>query len=198
MPEADPKTRLVLASASPRRRELLGCLGVPFEVMAPDIDEAPRPAEPPQEYVLRVAREKAEVVASRVGPALVLGADTAVVLGDEILGKPEDPSHAAAMLRRLAARTHRVLSAVWLHGPKPAGRVVETKVCFRALSEEEIAWYVSTGEPMDKAGAYALQGKGGALVRAIEGSASNVVGLPLAEAIELLTEASFDLPWSGR
>lgn len=190
------KTRLILASASPRRRELLSSLGLSFEVLAAELEERPAPGEAPERYVERVACEKAAKVASLRGGALVLAADTEVVVDGEVLGKPRDPAHAVAMLRRLSGRCHRVLTAVALDGVHRARRVVETKVCFRPLGEQEIAWYVGTGEPLDKAGAYALQGKGGALVQSIEGSASGVIGLPLAETVEMLVQAAFALPWS--
>ncbi len=186
--------RLLLASASPRRRELLSSLGLSFEVTAADIDESVRQGERPRAYVERVAAQKAAAVAARNPGALVLAADTSVVVDGEVLGKPRDASDACAMLRRLSGRSHAVLSAVALDGLFRAGVVVETTVELCALSDEEIAWYVSTGEPMDKAGAYAVQGRGGALVRRLHGSASNVVGLPLAETIELLREAGVRWP----
>lgn len=186
--------RLLLASASPRRKELLASLGLPFEVKAPDVDESIRKGELPRAYVERVAAEKAAAVAAKDPTALVLAADTSVVVDGEVLGKPRNSSDARAMLRRLSGRSHQVLSAVALDGLFRGSALVETTVEFRALTEEEIAWYVSTGEPMDKAGAYAVQGKGGALVRHLHGSASNVVGLPLAETIELLRRAGVRWP----
>ena len=189
---------LVLASASPRRRELLSQLGLRFELAAADLDETPRAAELPDAYVLRVAREKAQAVA-RVRPgAWVLAADTTVVLDGDILGKPRDASDAHATLRRLGGRTHEVLTAVALSGPGGAGSevVVRTRVTLRAASEAELAWYVGTGEPMDKAGSYAMQGKGGFLVQALQGSPTNVIGLPLGETLALLQGAGFALPWA--
>jgi len=189
--------RLVLASQSPRRRELLAQLGVALEVRPADADESVLPGEPPHEYVLRVAREKARAVA---GP-VVLAADTAVVLGREVLGKPRDAEDARRMLRALSATTHEVLTAVCVRRTQPAlavelDVVVTTRVRFARLGDAEIDWYVSTGEPLDKAGAYAIQGAGGAFVLGVEGSVSNVVGLPLAETAELLARAGFPLPWS--
>jgi len=189
--------RLVLASQSPRRRELLAQFGVALEVRPADADESVLPGEPPHEYVLRVAREKARAVA---GP-VVLAADTAVVLGREVLGKPRDAEDARRMLRALSATSHEVLTAVCVRRTQPAlavelDVVVTTRVRFARLGDAEIDWYVSTGEPLDKAGAYAIQGAGGAFVLGVEGSVSNVVGLPLAETAELLARAGFPLPWS--
>jgi septum formation protein len=195
--------RLVLASGSPRRRELLERLGLSFDVLPADVDESPRPGEEPRGYVLRLAREKAERVAERLAGrrpfSVVLAADTAVVLGEEILGKPGNGREAEAILSRLSGNDHRVLTGVAV--AQAAGvesTVVETRVRFRVLSAEEIRWYVATGEPLDKAGAYGIQGVGGAFVRAIEGSASNVVGLPLVETLELLGAAGYPLPWTVR
>jgi septum formation protein len=190
-------TRLVLASGSPRRRELLVSLGLTFEVEAANVDEAVREGEAPRDYVLRVAREKGAAVARRRPDRLVLAADTTVALGAQILGKPADAAEAAELLRRLSGRRHAVFTAVVLDGVARAERVVETAVSFRELSREEIAWYAGTGEPLDKAGAYAIQGAGGAFVRSIEGSASSVIGLPLAETVELLGQAGHPLPWSA-
>ncbi len=188
---------LVLASASPRRREFLERLGLRFEVIPADVDETPQPGEDPRAYVLRVAQSKAARVPTTRPGTLVLAADTTVVLEGEILGKPEDAADARRMLQKLSDRTHRVLSAVALDGTHRDAIVVETKVTFRALGSHEIDWYVRTGEPLDKAGAYGIQGLAGMFVRAIEGSASNVIGLPLAETIELLARAGHPLPWSA-
>ncbi len=127
----------------------------------------------------------------------MLAADTTVVLEGELLGKPTDGDHAARTLARLSGRAHQVLTAVALAGAASADCVVTTTVEFRPLRSEEIAWYVATGEPLDKAGSYALQGIGGSLVRAVEGSVSNVIGLPLAETLELLAKVGFRLPWVG-
>lgn len=195
------QTRLVLASASPRRRELLGQLGLAFDVSAADIDETPHPGEAAPAYVLRLAREKARTVAARTPGAWVLAADTTVVLGEELLGKPRDEAEVREMMGRLSGRTHEVQTGVALAGPGTEhpgefSRVVRTRVTFRPLSAGEIAWYASTGESLDKAGGYAIQGKGGFLVAGIEGSPTNVIGLPLGETLELLARAGVPLPWS--
>jgi septum formation protein len=190
---------LILASRSPRRRDLLAGLGIPLEVRPAVTDESVRPGEPAHAYVARVAREKARTASGEV----VLAADTAVVVGGEILGKPRDAADAARMLRALSGTTHQVLTAVCVRrSAPPPGRerevTVSTEVQFRALGEEQIAWYLSTGEPLDKAGAYALQGLGGALVESVRGSVSGVVGLPLAESLALLAEVGFPMPWERR
>ncbi len=187
--------RLVLASQSPRRRELLGALGLALDVRPAHADETPHPGEPARDYVLRVAREKARAVAGEI----VLGADTAVVLAGEVLGKPRDAGDARRMLRALSGSTHEVLTGVCVRRSAPAAEwevVVATEVAFAPLGEPEIDWYVGTGEPLDKAGAYAIQGAGGAFVREVRGSVSNVVGLPLAESVALLRRAGLPLPWS--
>ena len=190
--------RLTLASRSPRRRELLEQIGIALEVVPADTDESVHAGEGARGYVLRVAREKARAVAG----ALVLGADTAVVLEGVVLGKPADAADAARMLRTLSGTRHEVLTGVCVRrgGPDPLEleAVVRTEVEFAPLGEVEIAWYVSTGEPLDKAGAYAIQGAGGAFVREVRGSVSNVVGLPLAETADLLRRAGLALPWEGR
>lgn len=188
---------LVLASQSPRRRELLCLLGLAPEVRPALTDETPRPGEAPEAYVRRLAAEKAGAVR---GP-LVLAADTAVVLAGAVLGKPRDAGEARRMLRALSGRTHRVLTAVCVRREAPPAvceALVESQVVFAALSDAQIDWYVATGEPLDKAGAYALQGAGGAFVREVRGSVSNVVGLPLCEAAELLARAGLPLPWGER
>jgi septum formation protein len=191
------QTRLVLASASPRRRELLGQLGLTFEVSAADIDETPQSGEPAGAYVLRLAREKARVVALRHPDAWVLAADTTVALGEALLGKPRDAAEARDMLGRLSGRTHEVHTGVALAGSgSEHSTLVRTRVTFRTLSSGEIAWYAGTGEPLDKAGSYAIQGKGGFLVASVEGSPTNVIGLPLGETLELLARAGVVLPWS--
>jgi septum formation protein len=188
--------RLVLASRSPRRRGLLGQLGIALDVLPADADEAVLPGEAPRAYVLRVARAKARAVAGE----FVLAADTAVVLGDAVLGKPADAADARRMLRALSGSSHEVLTAVVVRRAAPAlelEAVVATGVEFAPLSEAEVAWYAATGEPLDKAGAYALQGAGGAFVLAVRGSVSNVVGLPLAETADLLRRIGFPLPWEA-
>ncbi len=177
---------ITLASASPRRRELLAAAGVEFVVRAANIDESRRAGEAPLDYVVRVATQKAEAVPG----STVLAADTVVILDDDIVDKPGNAERAVAALRRLSGREHRVVTAVVLRRDGVVETVtVTTRVCFRALCDEEIARYVATGEPLDRAGAYAIQGGGGALVDWIEGSYSNVVGLPLRETLELLGAA---------
>ncbi len=192
------RPRLVLASASPRRKDLLADLGLPFDVCPADVDETPLPGESPESLVDRLAGSKAEAGAAlATGPdAVVVGADTIVAIGDDVLGKPADAVGAADMLRRLAARTHRVLTgvAVAVPGRPTALEVVTTDVTFRSLTADEIATYVATGEPLDKAGAYGIQGQGGALVASIDGPYDNVVGLPLDCVRRLLTDAGIDLP----
>ncbi len=177
---------IILASASPRRKQLLAAAGVALEVRPADVDEAEHPGENPRTYALRVARSKALAVES--GPEeVVLAADTTVALGNEILGKPGTPERAIATLRRLAGHTHQVHTAVVVRkGRRMLHRVVTTAVRFRALTEEEIERYVATGEPLDRAGSYAIQGEGGALVDRVNGSYTAVVGLPLKEALGLL------------
>ncbi|NMO20196.1 septum formation inhibitor Maf [Pyxidicoccus fallax] len=189
------QTSLILASASPRRRELLSQLGLAFTVSAADIDETPHAKEAAEAYVLRLAREKARAVAARHPGAWVLAADTTVALESELLGKPRDAEEAKAMLSRLSGRTHAVHTGVALAGRHDEALVVRTRVTFRALSQEEIAWYAGTGEPLDKAGAYAVQGRGGFLVAAVDGSPTNVIGLPLGETLALLARAGVPLPW---
>jgi len=187
---------LVLASSSPRRRALLEQLGIPLRVEPPDVDESVRPAESAASYVLRMAREKAAAVQDRHRGSTVLGADTSVVRDGEVLGKPGSTDEALAMLRSLAGRSHAVLTAVAVPG---AGETLVTaEVRFARASEQELRWYVETGEPLDKAGAYAVQGIGGFLVERIEGSVSAVVGLPLVETLALLRRAGYILPWERR
>ncbi len=185
--------RLVLASSSPRRRELLTGLGIRLVVRVPRIDESEQPGEIPQDHVRRLAAAKAAAVDGEV----VLGADTAVVLASRILGKPSGGEEAREMLRSLSGRAHTVLTGVCVRRRDGSNveTVVASQVRFATLSEAAIDWYVETGEPLDKAGAYAVQGAGGAFVREISGSVSNVVGLPLAESLELLRRVGFPLPW---
>jgi len=183
---------LYLASASPRRRELLRQLGLEFKAMPSNIDEERRAGESPAEYVTRVARDKARFVAGLVKARdlpghPVLGADTEVVLDGEIIGKPRDRQHGLEMLRRLAGRTHEVLSAVCLidRGREHAA-LSASRVSFVSMTETEIARYWESGEPVDKAGAYAIQGKAAAFIARLEGSYSGVMGLPLHELAVLL------------
>ncbi|MBX5481795.1 MAG: septum formation inhibitor Maf [Myxococcaceae bacterium] len=192
------ETKLVLASASPRRQALLRQLGLTFSVDPAELDERPLQGETARDYVVRIARAKAALVAARHPGALVLAADTTVVVDETVLGKPKDADEARAMLTRLSGREHQVMSAVALDGAERSALRVETTVRFRPLTAEEIEWYVGTGEPLDKAGAYGIQGMGGSLVLSIDGSYSNVVGLPLAETIGMLKLARFPLPWDVR
>jgi septum formation protein len=184
--------RLVLASASPRRADLLRAAGYRFEIDPAETDESVRPGESPADYALRVAREKAARVSQRHPDAFVLGADTIVVLDGEILGKPIDAADATRMLRLLSARTHEVLTGIALRRGALEGSHVEvSRVHFARLSPEEIRWYVESGEPADKAGAYAVQGLAGRFVERIEGSCANVIGLPVARVYRLLRELGF-------
>jgi len=179
---------LRLASQSPRRHQLLQQLGVAFDVLDVDVPERRATGETPLAYVSRVARDKAAAGAPGAGPDdVVLGADTEVVLADEVFGKPRDAADAAAMLRRLSGRTHAVISAVWALGAgREACAVCVSQVRFAVLDENDIAVYVATGEPFGKAGAYAIQGRGAALIEHLEGSYSGVMGLPLFETACLL------------
>ena len=185
--------RLVLASGSPRRGQLLETIGLRFAAMPPDIDETPLPDEDPRGYVGRLAREKAEAVTASPDD-VVVAADTTVAFAGQIRGKPVDAADARRMLLLLSDQTHDVHPGVaGRTGGRTTTRVVTTFVTMVAISEADIAWYVGTGEPLDKAGAYALQGAGGVLVRSVDGSSSNVVGLPLAELAELLAAAGWPL-----
>jgi septum formation protein len=184
--------RLVLASQSPRRRALLAEAGFRFRAVSPGVDETPRPGERPEAYAVRAARDKARAVAGRlsavrVGARVVLGCDTVVILGGRILGKPASRADAARMLCALSGRSHTVCTGVALLAETAAGRRrmasfrVVTRVRFRRLSSDDIARYVACGEPMDKAGAYGIQQRAAGMVLEIQGSYTNVVGLPLAE-----------------
>lgn len=177
----------MLASASPRRRELLAQVGVRCDVVPADVDETRLPGESPGDYVRRVARAKCDAVAAVVGDAVVIAADTEVVVDDDVLGKPSDPSAARAMLARLAGRTHTVLSAVVVRrGERVIVHVVPTSVAFRALTDDEMAAYCATDEPYDKAGGYAIQGRAAAFVARIDGSYTGTVGLPLCETVQAI------------
>ncbi|MDE0805565.1 MAG: Maf family protein [Acidimicrobiales bacterium] len=181
-------TRVILASGSPRRRELLGEIGIDPIVRPADVDETPRPDESPETLVARLARSKATAVDADATD-LVIAADTVVAVGGDILGKPDDEAHAAAMLRRLSDTTHRVITGVHLRRDNNERSAVEaTSITFRPLSDAEIGDYVATGEPMDKAGSFAIQGLAADFVTAIDGSHSNVVGLPLDVVIELAAD----------
>ena len=179
----------ILASASPRRRELLLQVGLSFRTVPSGLSESNQGGTEPRRHALYWAAAKARDVAQRYQQEWVLGADTVVVLDREILGKPANPAEAAAMLSRLSGRSHLVITGLCLilSQAEVEGReCVETRVSMRKLSTEDIQGYVATGEPMDKAGSYGIQGIGGCLVQRIEGSYSNVVGLPLCETVELL------------
>lgn len=182
--------RLILASSSPRRQELLTQIGVPFSVQVPAIDETPLAGEAPPAYVQRMAEEKARaVLAQQTDDVCVLAADTSVIVDGLILGKPADAADAKAMLLRLSGREHQVLSAIAVADQSRLNsQVVSCKVAFRTLTDAEIDAYWLTGEPRDKAGSYAIQGLGAVFVQAIHGSYSAVVGLPLAETAALLGE----------
>ncbi|TDG14779.1 septum formation inhibitor Maf [Seongchinamella unica] len=182
---------LILASASPRRSELLDQIGVSYRCEPADIDESRRDGEKPGDYVLRMAREKAAAVAARHGgeQIAVLAADTSVVIDEDVLGKPADRFEGLGMLARLSGRSHSVLTGLCLHTPEGGseGELVETRVEFIQLSREMCEAYLATDEPWDKAGGYGIQGLAGAFVSSIEGSYSNVVGLPLAQTWRLLS-----------
>lgn len=186
-------TRVVLASGSPRRRDLLGELGIDPAVRPADVDETPRPGESPEELVVRLAHAKATAV--DVEPDdLVIAADTVVAVGDDILGKPDDGDHAASMLRALSGTTHRVITGVHLRrGTEHRSAVETTAITFRDLTSREIDDYVATGEPMDKAGAFAIQGLAADFVTGIDGSHSNVVGLPLDVVVTLAADLAVTL-----
>src|SRR5437899_2629142 len=188
--------KLILASASVRRAEILRAAGIPFTVLSSAVDETPYPGESPHDLVQRLASAKAELVAARaVGPAIVIAADTVVTLEGRILGKPRSSDDARHMLERLSGRTHAVVTGVALirlPDVEQLNFVESTLVHFSALSEEEITRYLSSGEPYDKAGAYAIQGRDGRFIPGIEGCYFNVVGLPLAR----LQQSLYELGWS--
>jgi nucleoside triphosphate pyrophosphatase len=188
------KPALILASASPRRQELLRQAGIAFEVHAAHINEDQNAGEPPLEYALRLAREKAQAVAQHYPQNYVLGADTIVVIDGEVLGKPSDHADAARILRRLSGKSHQVTTAVAV--VRPGGntetRSSTTQVHFREMTENEIQQYVAGGEPMDKAGAYAIQGGASRWTDRIVGEFSNVVGLPLSLVTEMLRTSGFE------
>lgn len=182
--------KLILASASPRRKQLLAQIGVTFTVCSAEIDETPIKGEVATDYVKRLALEKASVIYQRINDpdVWVLGSDTSVILADEILGKPRDKQHAVQMLSQLSGRTHRVLTSVALVGRKKQCIVNENKVMFAALTPEQIEAYWATGEPIGKAGAYAIQGMAAIFIKHLEGSFSGVMGLPLFETAQLLKQ----------
>lgn len=187
-------TTLTLASSSPRRRQLLEMLGMTVRVVPPNIPEIRRPVETPVDYVERLAREKALAVTGR----LVLGADTTVVVRDEVLEKPVDTSDALRMLRKLQGRTHQVVTSVALVADEAIHQATDvTNVVFRRMEESFLEAYVATGEPMDKAGAYGIQGYGAALVERIEGDFFGVMGLPLRLVLRLLAEVGWEYRFEG-
>jgi len=189
------KSKLILASSSPRRAEILRNAGFDFAVVPAHVDETRRPNERPADYVRRLAEEKARTVARQLAKdafgesSFIIGADTVVVIDTEILGKPSSPTNAREMLRRLSGKTHEVYTGLAvLQGNDSAIRtaVETTRVTFAALSEKEIEDYIATGEPFDKSGAYAIQGRGGKFISRIEGCYFNVMGLPLARLYAML------------
>ncbi len=199
----DQGPELVLASASPRRRELLQRVGLKFAVVPSRAAEIEQAGETPEQHVIRLSEDKAREVASRPGQAgrFFIGSDTIVLRDNDILGKPADAVQATAMLRSLSGRQHRVLSGFAVidrSSDQCWSSAVSTRVQFKQLNEDEIAGYIATGEPFDKAGGYAIQGIGTFMVRAIEGSYSNVVGLPLAELLDLLEEIGAANPFPAR
>ena len=193
MIQANPHLeKLVLASSSPRRAEILSAVGWPYETMAAGIDESRAPGEDATAYVQRLAREKAEAVVAKLERGLVLGADTVVVVNGEILGQPRDDDDARRMLKLLSGKWHEVLTGVALvragEAPETLVDYERTRVRFAEMSADEIEWYVGTGEPKGKAGAYAVQGRGALLIEEIEGEYFNVVGLPIRLVYELVNQ----------
>jgi septum formation protein len=195
-PHGGSSMDVVLASKSPRRTQLLDMLGIPHRAVPSGAAETALPEESPEAQVLRLAREKALAVARREPHAeVVVGADTLVVLGGKVLGQPADREEAVSMLRHLSGETHVVYTGVYLRGRggREAEGLSESRVTFRPMTEEEIAWYVATGEPMDKAGAYAAQGAGAVFIRSIQGSFHNVVGFPVDLFYDLLPQVGLSL-----
>jgi septum formation protein len=185
--------RVILASQSPRRRDLLTLIGVPHEVRPADIDETVLPGERPAPHAERLARGKALAIAGADPDALTIGSDTIVVVDGDILGKPADPDEARRMLRRLSGREHVVFTAVAVaHGGRVASGVEEVTVRFRALGDDEIDAYVATGEPMDKAGAYGIQGYGATIVEGIDGDYFAVMGLALGRMVRLMGDLGIE------
>jgi septum formation protein len=185
--------KFILASASPRRRELLESIGLEFEVIPSHIPEVRAAGESPEEYVARLSREKAAAVAREHPGRWIIAADTTVLLGEELLEKPVDAVDAVRMLTTISGETHTVYTGVTLIGPGHSDtRVSESEVRMLPLSGADIEWYVGTGEPLDKAGSYAVQGKGAMFIDSIHGSYTNVVGLPLATLFLMLRRAGMD------
>lgn len=186
---------LILASTSPRREQLLASMGIPFDIHPSNVPEVHRPGELPEDYVARLSRDKADAIAKQHHTRWVIGADTTVLLDDELLEKPKDREDALRILRTLSGRTHMVYTGVTLVNRERGyseTRVGESEVRMLTLSEEDIARYVDTGEPMDKAGAYAVHGIGAMFIDSIHGSYTNVVGLPLALLFQMLRRAGID------
>lgn len=187
---------MILASQSPRRRELLALVGIPHEVRPADIDETYLPGEPPRDHAERLAREKTAAIAAAEPEALVIGSDTIVVVDGDVLGKPAEPAEAERMIARLAGRTHTVMTGVavaWRGQTRSA--VEEVDVTFHPLSAREIAEYVATREPMDKAGAYGIQGYGATIVARVDGDYFAVMGLPLQRLVRLLGDVGIRYPF---
>jgi septum formation protein len=190
--------RVILASQSPRRRELLALVGIPHTVRPADIDETYEPGEAPRAHTERLAREKAAVVAAGEPDAIVIGSDTIVVVDGDVLGKPRDEAHAAAMLSRLAGRSHTVMTAVavrWRGAERSA--VEEVGVTFHPLTAEDVRAYIATGEPMDKAGAYGIQGYGATIVARVDGDYFAVMGLPLQRLVRLMGDLGVRYRFGG-
>ncbi len=187
--------RFILASSSPRRRELLTSIGVDFDAVPSHVPEEHQPGEAPEEYVARLSRDKANAVAAKHPSQWIIAADTTVLLGDQLLEKPLDHADAARMLTLIAGRTHVVYTGVTLQNldrQYSETRVAESEVRMLPLSERDVEWYVATGEPLDKAGAYAVQGMGAMFIDSIHGSYTNVVGLPLAMLFQMMRKVGID------
>ena len=187
--------KFILASSSPRRRELLASIGLDFEVLPSNVPEVHQPGEAPEEYVARLSRDKAQAIAGQHPSRWIIAADTTVLLGDQLLEKPTDAADAARMLGTIAGRTHVVYTGLTLQNSDrrhSETRVAESEVRMLPLTPSEIEWYVRTGEPLDKAGAYAVQGIGAMFIDSIHGSYTNVVGLPLATLFQMLRHAGVD------
>lgn len=190
---------VILSSGSPRRKELLSLLGIPFHIEIPNISEVRRRNESPRRFCSRISREKASVIAERYRDALVIGADTVVVVDDRILGKPLDEDQAREFLTLLKDRTHDVFTGYTIIlGDRARSRVIRTSVRFKAMTEEEISWYIASGEPMDKAGAYAVQGIASMFISGIRGSYTNVIGLPVSELYDDLKTFGLTFQGTGR
>jgi septum formation protein len=190
--------RVILASASPRRRELLSLIGIVHEVRPADIDESLLPGEKPAAHAERLARTKAHTIAEREPDAVIIAADTIVVVDGDVLGKPADQAAARAMLKRLSGRTHVVLTAIAVaRGARTESAVESVDVTFRAVTDDEIGSYIATGEPMDKAGAYGIQGFGATIVERVDGDYFSVMGLGLRRLIELLDRVGAPYRFDG-